>query len=93
VINKIATEQAEIEVAYALAHALADLGRDAEARVRADRARAPADTLVADVRALTRAQSVRAIARSDPPPGTEAPPAPRRIAPAPAVRRAPDRRA
>jgi methyl-accepting chemotaxis protein len=65
VINKIATEQAEIEVAYALAHALADLGRDAEARVRADRARAPADTLVADVRALTRAQSVRAIARSE----------------------------
>jgi len=63
IINKIAEEQASIEVSYALAHALADLGRDAEARGYANRARSPADTLVADVRALSRSQSSRALLR------------------------------
>ena len=65
IINKIADEQSTIEVAYALAHALADLGRDAEARRHADQARAPADTLVADVRALSRSQSARALIRTE----------------------------
>lgn len=65
IINKIADEQSSIEVNYALAHALADLGRDAEARRHADQARAPADTLVADVRALSRSQSARAMIRTD----------------------------
>jgi hypothetical protein len=63
ITNKIADEQSTIEVSYALAHALADLGRDAEARRHADQARAPADTLVADVRALSRSQSARALIR------------------------------
>ena len=63
ITNKIADEQSSIEVSYALAHALADLGRDAEARRHADQARAPADTLVADVRALSRSQSSRALIR------------------------------
>lgn len=63
IINKIADEQAVIEVSYALAHALADLGRDAEARRYANLARSPADTLVADVRALSRSQSSRAMIR------------------------------
>ncbi len=63
ITNKIADEQAVIEVSYAMAHALADLGRDAEARQFADLARAPADTLVADVRALSRSQSARAMIR------------------------------
>jgi methyl-accepting chemotaxis protein len=65
IINKIADEQSTIEVNYALAHALADLGRDAEARRHADQARAPADTLVADVRALSRSQSARALIRTE----------------------------
>jgi len=63
ITNKIADEQAVIEVSYAMAHALADLGRDTEARLYADQARAPADTLVADVRALSRSQSARAMIR------------------------------
>ena len=52
IVNKIASNQAQIEVAYATAHALADLGRADEARRQAERARAPADTLLGDVRAL-----------------------------------------
>jgi methyl-accepting chemotaxis protein len=63
VTNKIADEQSAIEVSYALAHALADLGRDAEARRHANQARAPADTLVADVQALSRSQRTRALIR------------------------------
>ena len=63
ITNKIAEEQATIEVSYSMAHALADLGRDAEARRFANAARAPADTLVADVRALSRSQSARALIR------------------------------
>lgn len=61
IINRIAEHQARIEVAYALAHALADAGRVEEARRTADLARGPADTLVADVRALALAQSGRAL--------------------------------
>jgi len=63
-LNRIATSQAEAEVAYATAHALADLGRPADARTAADRARGPSDTLVADVRTLSLGQAARARARA-----------------------------
>ena len=57
IVNKIAANQAPIEVQYGLAHALTDLGRLDEARRAADQARAPADTLLGDVRALGLAQT------------------------------------
>ena len=65
IVNKIAANQAEIEVAYATAHALADLGRNDEARRQAERARAPADTLLGDVRALILAQNNRSLVRAN----------------------------
>jgi len=64
IVNKIASNQAQIEVAYGMAHALTDLGRIDDARKMADRARAPADTLLGDVRALGLAQTTRSIARA-----------------------------
>ncbi len=64
IVNKIAENQAQIEVAYATAHALMDLGRPEDAQLAADRARAPSDTLLGDVRALTLAQTTRAMARA-----------------------------
>ena len=64
IVNKIAANQAQIEVAYGMAHALTDLGRADEARRMADRARAPADTLLGDVRALGLAQTTRSMARA-----------------------------
>jgi methyl-accepting chemotaxis protein len=65
IVNKIAANQAEIEVAYGMAHALTDLGRTDEARRVADRARAPSDTLLGDVRALGLAQTTRSMARAN----------------------------
>jgi methyl-accepting chemotaxis protein len=65
VINKINTEQAQVEVNYALAHAYADLGRLDEARQMASRARGPADTLVSDVRTLSAAQTQRALEQAE----------------------------
>ena len=65
IVNRIAATQAEIEVAYGLAHALVDVGRMDEARRMADRARAPADTMLSDVRALGLAQSNRSMARAE----------------------------
>jgi methyl-accepting chemotaxis protein len=64
IVNKIAANQAQLEVVYATAHALADLGRIDEARRQADRARAPADTLLGDVRALALAQTNRSMVRA-----------------------------
>jgi methyl-accepting chemotaxis protein len=64
IVNKIAANQAQIEVAYGLAHALTDIGRTDEARRMADRARAPSDTLLGDVRALGLAQTTRSVARA-----------------------------
>ena len=64
IVNKIAANQAQIEVAYGMAHALTDLGRIDDARRMADRARAPSDTLLGDVRALGLAQTTRSIARA-----------------------------
>lgn len=65
IVNKIAANQAEIEAAYATAHALADLGRADEARRQADLARGPADTLLGDVRALVLAQTNRSMVRAN----------------------------
>jgi methyl-accepting chemotaxis protein len=64
IVNKIAANQAQIEVAYGMAHALTDLGRTDDARRMADRARAPADTMLGDVRALGLAQTTRSMARA-----------------------------
>ena len=64
IVNKIAANQAEVEVAYGMAQALSDLGRAEEARRMADRARAPADTLLGDVRALGLAQTTRSVVRA-----------------------------
>src|SRR5690242_6785805 len=52
-LSQLADEQAAVEVQYSVAHALADLGRAADARAMADRARGPADGLTRDVRNLT----------------------------------------
>jgi methyl-accepting chemotaxis protein len=65
IVNKIAANQAEIEVAYATAQALNDLGRTAEANREIDHARAPSDTLLGDVRALSLAQTNRSLARAN----------------------------
>ena len=64
IVNKIASNQAQIEVAYGMAHALTDLGRLDEARRMADQARGPSDTLLGDVRALGLAQTTRASSRA-----------------------------
>ncbi len=64
IVNKIAANQAQIEVAYGMAHALSDVGRVDEARRMADRARTPSDTLLGDVRALGLAQTTRSVARA-----------------------------
>jgi methyl-accepting chemotaxis protein len=64
-INQLAEEQAAVEVQYAVAHALIDLGRTAEARVVADRARGPADALTRNVRSLTSTLSQRALQTTD----------------------------
>ncbi|MFL5401230.1 MAG: methyl-accepting chemotaxis protein [Gemmatimonadales bacterium] len=65
IVNKIAANQAELEVTYATAHALTDLGKTEQARRLADSARAPSDTLLGDVRALALAQMNRSIARAN----------------------------
>jgi methyl-accepting chemotaxis protein len=64
IVNKVAANQAQLEVWYARAHALVDLGRMEEARHEAEHARAPADTLLGDVRALALAQTNRSMVRA-----------------------------
>jgi methyl-accepting chemotaxis protein len=64
-LNRIAIKQAEIEVAYALAHALADVGRPDAALAQARAANTPADSLVGMVRTLTSSQATQAVARAD----------------------------
>src|SRR5919106_469943 len=64
IVNKIADNQARVEVAYAMAHALTDLKRPDEARRYAELARFPSDTLLSDVRGLSLAQTSRALARA-----------------------------
>ncbi|MGH7628370.1 MAG: methyl-accepting chemotaxis protein [Gemmatimonadales bacterium] len=65
IVNRIGGIQARLEVAYAQAHALTDLGRRDEARALAARATPAADTLVGDVQALTVAQSNRSFTRAE----------------------------
>ncbi len=65
IVNRIGGIQARLEVAYAQAHALTDLGRRDEARLLAARATPAADTLVGDVQALTLAQSNRSFTRAE----------------------------
>ena len=64
IVNQVADNQAKIEVAYAMAHALTDLNRLDEARRYADLARSPSDTLLGDVRALSLAQTSRSMGRA-----------------------------
>ncbi len=62
-LRRVDGNQARLEVAYARAHALADLGRRADARELARQARPLADTLVSDLQALTLVQTSRSLAR------------------------------
>ncbi len=61
ILNRIAEDQAQLEVAYARAFAYRDLGRDAEARSAAAAARAPAAALIQNVRNLSNSQSAAAL--------------------------------
>ncbi|MDH4131187.1 MAG: methyl-accepting chemotaxis protein [Gemmatimonadota bacterium] len=56
-INQIAATQANLEVTYATAHALADLGRADEARLYSVRAGSATDSLIAAVQQLSRQQT------------------------------------
>jgi len=64
IINRIGATQARLEVAYAHAHALTDLGRRDDARKLTGDTRPAADTLIGDVQALTLAQSSRSLVRA-----------------------------
>ena len=64
-LNRIAERQAEIEVAYSVAHALADIGRPDAALAQARVALEPADSLIALVRALNSGQARLAVQRAD----------------------------
>jgi len=55
-LNRIGERQAELEVSFSRAFALADLGREAEARAAAEAARRPASALVQDLQRLNRSQ-------------------------------------
>ncbi|MCZ6755463.1 MAG: hypothetical protein O7E49_09145, partial [Gemmatimonadetes bacterium] len=63
-MNRIVAGQANIEVLYSLAHALADLRRPAEALAIAESARLPTDTLLMELQSLARARSQSATVRS-----------------------------
>ncbi len=63
VLNRIGDGQARLEVAYARAFALTDLGRTEEARRAAEEGRAPGQALADDVQRLARAQAQVAAAR------------------------------
>jgi methyl-accepting chemotaxis protein len=65
IVNRIGDTQARLEVAYAQAHALLDLGRRDDARALAARTTSAADTLVGDVQALTLAQTTRSQTRAE----------------------------
>ncbi|HEX9895812.1 MAG TPA: methyl-accepting chemotaxis protein [Gemmatimonadales bacterium] len=64
-LNQVETSQAQMEVAYAEAHAYSDLGRTDLALERARQARAPAEALIDDVRTLTGRQQTRVTQRID----------------------------
>jgi len=65
ILNRIAERQAELEVAYATAHALADIGRPDAALAQARDAHEPADSLIAMVRRLTSDQARLSVQRAD----------------------------
>lgn len=62
-LGRIASSQAELEVAYATARAYRDLGRVEEALRAAELARSPGDTLLASVHAVTASHQIRAEAQ------------------------------
>ncbi|HEX6990358.1 MAG TPA: hypothetical protein VF151_00670, partial [Gemmatimonadales bacterium] len=64
ILNQMATSQAEAEVAYARAHALADVGKTDEARAAAALAEGPSNALLTDVARLSTAQGERARAQA-----------------------------
>jgi len=64
IVNRIANRQASIEVAFALAHALSDTRRPAEALAKAADAKAPTDSLLAELQALSAARNRSAVERS-----------------------------
>ena len=63
-INQAASRQAELEVAYATAHALADIGRNDDARLIAARAGGATDSLVMVVRELNGEQATHVAERA-----------------------------
>ena len=63
-INQVASRQAALEVAFATAHAMVDLGRDEEAKLIATRAEGATDSLVDLVRQLGDRQVRHAMVRS-----------------------------
>jgi methyl-accepting chemotaxis protein len=63
-INQVAATQAELEVAYATAHALEDIGQEGESRFIATRAGGATDSLVAVVQQLNREQARHALDRA-----------------------------
>jgi methyl-accepting chemotaxis protein len=63
-INLVASTEAELEVSYATAHALADIGRTADARLIAARAGGATDSLVSTVRELSTGQGLHALERA-----------------------------
>jgi len=64
-INQVGARQAELEVAYATAHALADIGRTDEARLIAARAGAATDSLISVVQELSNEQAASVRQRAD----------------------------
>lgn len=63
-INQVAVTQAELEVAYATAHALVDIGKQDEARLISARASSATDSLVRLVRTLSDQQGRHALERA-----------------------------
>jgi methyl-accepting chemotaxis protein len=63
-LNRIGARQAEIEVAYATAQALADGGRAEESRATMNRAGAATDSLVGEVRELTTSLTKHSVERA-----------------------------
>ncbi len=60
ILNRMAAQHAGVEVAYATAHALLEVGRTEDARTLLARTRGPADSLIAQVDALMESQQSRA---------------------------------
>jgi methyl-accepting chemotaxis protein len=64
-INQIAATQARLEVTFAQAHALSDIGRPDQARLVVSRASGATDSLVVQVRALGATRAVRSARRAE----------------------------